>query len=485
MRVTAQMTKPVVVQRNSWPALAVLMTGAFMALLDTTIVNVALPTIRTSIGASNATLSWIVSGYALAFGLALIPAGRVGDRYGHKWVFVMGLALFTVASLACGLAHGDGDLIAGRAIQGFGGGMFFTPITALIQLMFSERQRARAFAILGATIGFSTALGPLAGGLIIQVFGTELGWRLVFWVNLPIGVGALIAAAALLPRNLENVSTGTDWTGLALLSTGLVALLTPLIEGQQSGWAPWTFVSMAAGVGLLVMLAFWERHVENAEGLPLIPTRLFARPAFSAGVLLAFVYFGAFTSIFFTIALLWQAGLGHSALQSGFVAMPFAVGTVIGASASDTLAARFGRGVLICGLGLVAAGITTVWLVLWLNPATSYSGWHLLAPLLIAGIGSGLFIAPNIDFIVATVDRADAGAASGVIGTTQRVGSAVGIAAVGTVLFGTLHFAPVADSVAVAFGHSASLALAVSTALSVAAFALGFLLPRRPPATPR
>src|ERR1700741_4756921 len=178
---TISMSKTVVTPRRNWLALAVLLVGAFVALLDTTIVNVALPAIRTSLGASNATLSWIISGYALSFGLALIPAGRVGDRYGHKWVFVAGLSLFTVASLACGLAQDDGQLIAARAVQGLAGGMFFTTITALIQLMFADRERGRAFAILGATIGFSTALGPLAGGLIIQAFGAESGWRPVFW----------------------------------------------------------------------------------------------------------------------------------------------------------------------------------------------------------------------------------------------------------------------------------------------------------------
>ena len=192
MTTTVHPPKPAVASRNRWLALAVLLVGAFMALLDTTIVNVAIPTMRTSIGASNATLSWIVSGYALAFGLALIPAGRHGDRFGHKLVFIAGLSLFTAASLACGLAHDDGQLIAARAVQGLAGGMFFTPITALIQLMFPDRQRARAFAIMGATIGFSTALGPLAGGFIIEAFGPDLGWRLVFGVNVPIGVLAVV-----------------------------------------------------------------------------------------------------------------------------------------------------------------------------------------------------------------------------------------------------------------------------------------------------
>ena len=478
MKTPVVTSKQVVGSRNKWLALAVLLIGAFMALLDTTIVNVAIPTIRSSIGASNATLSWIVSGYALAFGLALIPAGRVGDRLGHKWVFIAGLSLFTIASLACGLAQDDGQLIAARAVQGLAGGMFFTTITALIQLMFADRERGRAFAILGATIGFSTALGPLVGGLIIQAFGAETGWRLVFGVNIPIGIVAVGAAAVFLPSGAESTDSAADWLGLALLTAGLVALLTPLIEGQQEGWPSWTYVSMVGGAVLIALFALWERRLERLEGNPLVPPRLFAHSSFTGGVLLALVYFAAFTSIFFTIALLWQAGLGHSALQSGLVAMPFAVGSIIGAARSDVLAARFGRSVLICGLGLVAAGITAVWLMLAHTAPTAYSGWELLAPLLIAGIGSGLFIAPNSDFIVATVERRDAGAASGVIGTMQRIGSAVGIAVIGTVLFGTLHVVPGPDAVAVAFAHSATMAMGVSAALSVVAFGLAFALPR-------
>jgi EmrB/QacA subfamily drug resistance transporter len=474
---TASKSKPVVVAANSWLALAVLSAGAFMALLDTTIVNVALPTIRTRLGATNATLSWIVSGYALAFGLALIPAGRVGDRVGHKWVFIVGLALFTAASLGCGVARGDVELVAARVVQGLAGGIFFTTITALIQLMFAERERGRAFAIMGATIGVSTALGPLAGGLIIAAFGTELGWRLVFAVNIPIGLVAVVAALVVVPGGAEDTASAADWPGLALLAAGLVALLIPLIEGQQAGWPWWTWVSMVCGVLLIAVFGLWERRLEKTGRNPLVPPRLFRHGSFTGGVLLALVYFAAFTSIFFTIALLWQVGLGHTAWQSGLVAMPFAIGLVVGAARSDTLAARYGRVVLIAGLGMVAVGITAVWLVLALHPATGYRGWHLLPGLLLAGIGSGLFIAPNADFVVATVERADAGAASGVIGTMQRVGSAAGIAVIGTVLFGTMHVVPGPDALTLAFGHSARLAMAVSAALSVAAFGLVFALP--------
>src|SRR6516225_3678816 len=311
---STSISKTVDTERRSWLALTVLLVGAFMALLDTTIVNVAIPTIRTSLAASNATLSWIVSGYALAFGLALIPAGRVGDRLGHRWVFISGLALFTVASLACGLARDDTQLIAARAVQGLAGGMFFTPITALIQLMFGDRKRARAFAMMGATIGFSVALGPLVGGLIIAASGGDAGWRLVFDVNVPLGALAVVAAVVLLPAGAENTQSGADWPGLVLLSGALVALLTPLIQGQQEGWPLWTYASMAGAIALLVVFALWERRVEKAGGNPLVPPRLFAHASFTGGVVLALVYFAAFTSIFFTIALLWQVGLGHTAV---------------------------------------------------------------------------------------------------------------------------------------------------------------------------
>lgn len=474
---------PEATPRSSWIALAVLILGVSMALLDTTIVNVALPTIRTSLDASEGTLSWIISGYALAYGLALIPAGRVGDRVGHKWVFVVGLAGFTLASLWCGLADGATELIVARVVQGLCGGIFFPAVTALIQLMFSGRTRGRAFAVMGAAIGFSTALGPIVGGLLIEAFGEDEGWRSIFFVNLPFGVIAVAAAIVLLPRIVVGAtSRGVDLVGLLLISVALVAVLVPLIEGEDAGWPWWTWTSLAGGLLLVVVFAFWERRVAARGGNPLVPPRLFAHAAFTGGVILALVYFAAFTSIFFTISIFWQSGLGHSALASGIVSVPFAVGSIVGASQSERLAHRLGRSVLVIGTGMVALGLVSLWLVLWLVPTGDLTHWTLAAPLLVGGIGSGLFIAPNAQFIVATVDRDQAGAASGVIGTMQRVGSAAGIAVVGSVLFGSLVFPPgrpTPDVVAEAFAHAATMAMATSAALAVAAFLLVFTLPRR------
>ncbi len=476
---TAPLGAPVV-SKHAWQALVVLLAGMFMALLDTTIVNVALPTIRTSLGASEATLSWIISGYALAFGLALIPAGRLGDRIGHKWVFFAGLALFTVASLACGLAQNDFQLILARVVQGLAGGIFVPAVTAVIQLMFPGRARGKAFAIMGAVIGVSTALGPIVGGLLIQAFGDENGWRLVFWVNLPIGIVALVAAAVLLPKTARNGTTGVDWMGLFLISAGLVALLVPLIEGQDTGWPLWTYLSLAAGALLIVAFAAWEVAYGKRGKSPLVPPHLFSHPAFTGGSILALVYFAAFTSIFFTLSILWQTGLGHTALEAGFVSVPFAVGSIDGSVLSTRLAISLGRTVLVLGVSLVTIGLLGLFLLVLLVPSGELTAWELLLPLLIAGLGNGLFIAPNAQFIVATVDPAEAGGASGVIGTVQRLGSAVGIAIVGSVFFGTLTVTgPSPDALATAFADSSAAALAVSLGFSVLAFVLVFALPRR------
>ena len=475
-------TSPVAVSpKRAWLALAVILTGAFMALLDTTIVNVALPTIRTSLEASESTLSWIISGYALAYGLALIPAGRFGDRFGHKWVFFVGLFIFTGASVWAGLATDSTHLIVARVVQGLGGGIFFPAVTAFIQLMFPPMKRGKAFAVMGAVIGVSSALGPIVGGLLIEALGEENGWRWIFVINLPIGILALIAAAILLPAGGEGKKLSTDVVGLALLTGSLVALLVPLIQGQDEGWPLWTYLSLGGGVVLMVLFAVWERSVVARGQEPLVPPHLFSHKAFTGGVVLALIYFAAFTSIFFTISLFWQAGLGHTALESGLVSTPFAIGSIVGASQSDRLAQRLGRTVLSLGVGLLSIGLIALWLILLLTPVLDVTNWMLLVPMLVAGFGSGLFIAPNARFITATVDRSEAGAASGVIGTMQRIGSAVGIAIIGSILFGLVDAFGIRSEadVAVAFGQAATVALFVSAVFAVVSFLLVFVLPKR------
>jgi EmrB/QacA subfamily drug resistance transporter len=470
--------------RSSWLALAVLLAGFFMALVDATIVNVALPSIRNSLNASESTLSWIISGYALTFGLALIPSGRLGDRFGHKWVYIIGVVLFTAASAYCGIAANDFDIIIGRVLQGLAGGIFVPAVGSFIQLLFNGKERGKAFAIMGSVIGISSAVGQIAGGLLIQAFGEAEGWRWVFFVNLPIGILTAIFAIRLLPAGDAHAdrSNRMDWLGVILLSAGLVAILVPLIQGQQDGWHAWTWWTMAAGVGGLGLFAAWQVIFTKRGGSALVPPRLFHHLSFTFGTILALVYFAGFTSIFFTLSLLWQGGFAHTALESGFLTLPFAVGTAIFSSQSSKWAAKLGRSVLVYGAALVAIGLGITWFLLANVGASDLNNWILLPGIFIAGAGNGFFLAPNVQFIVATVENSEAGAASGVVQTAQRVGSAIGVAIIGSILFGTLNFGqgkPTPQIIANTFKDGAANAMLMSAVLAVAAFLLVFALPKR------
>lgn len=468
-----------ITSRRAWLALSVLLVGSAMSLLNSTIVNVALPTIRTSLNTSDAALAWIVSGWALAFGLSLIPAGRLGDRVGHKWIFFTGVLLFTLSSIACGMAQNETQLIVFRVIQGFAGGLFFSTVTVYIQLLFAGRARGIAFGIMGAVIGVASAIGPLLGGVLIQAAGDDYGWRLVFDINVPLGVIALIGALVFVPNNIGARAThrGLDLPGLALLSAALVGILVPLIEGQGQGWPLWTWLSAIAGLLLLVLFAWWEHRTDTRGRLALVPPRLFRHPAFSAGSVLALLFFAAFVSIFYILALLWQSGLGFSALATGLLSVPFAVGNIAGASFSGNLARALGRSVLLIGTAAVAGGLGWISIVLLVQAPSTLNGWELAVPLFIAGIGSGLFIAPNTQFIVATVSPSETGAASAVTATMQRLGTAMGLALVATVFYGLL--AANTGSPTRAYATSSAAAIGICAALAAISFFLVFALPRR------
>jgi MFS family permease len=365
-------------------------------------------------------------------------------------------------------------------VQGLGAGIFYPAIAATIQLSFTGPERSRAFGVLGATIGVSTAIGPLLGGLIIAAAGARDGWRWVFLVNLLIGVVTVPLAAWLLPRSPARARRGFDPVGLALLTATLLLLLIPLVEGQQAGWPAWCWACFGGCGVAATLLAAWEVHADRHGGDPLLKPGLLRQMSFSAGAIFAMVYFAGFASVFFTLSILWQEGLGHSALITGLVMAPFSLGSLIAAAQSDKLSARLGRMVLVAGCVLVIAGLGSAVLVLHLT-APAVSGWYLVAPLLVAGLGTGMTIAPNQDFVLATVPRREAGTASGILGTAQRVGTALGIAIIGTVLFGTLTVRPGPDAVAVAFSHSAELALLANLGFVVLALVLVLALPRRIP----
>ncbi len=302
----------------------------------------------------------------------------------------------------------------------------------------------------------------------------------MFLVNLLIGVVTVPLAAWLLPRSPARARRGFDPVGLALLTATLLLLLIPLVEGQQAGWPAWCWACFGGCGVAAALLAAWEVRADRRGGDPLLKPGLLGQMSFSAGAIFAMVYFAGFASVFFTLSILWQEGLGHSALITGLVLAPFSLGSLIAAARSDKLSARLGRMVLVTGCVLVIAGLGFAVLVVHLT-APAVSGWYLVVPLLVAGLGTGMTIAPNQDFTLASVPRRDAGTASGILGTAQRIGTALGIAIIGTVLFGTLTVRPGPDAVAVAFSHSAQLALLVNLGFVVLALVLVLALPRRIP----
>lgn len=417
-----------------WRALTVCLVAGFMSLLDVSIVNVALPSIRQGLNATPSDLQWVVSGYSLAFGLVLVPSGRLGDVRGRRRVFVTGMTLFTVASAICGLAPDPRWLIAARLLQGVAGGMLIPQVAGFIQELFRGAERARAFGLLGATIGVSTAIGPLAGGLLIGAFGADHGWRAVFFVNVPVGAVGVPLALRLLPsRSGRRPSENLDPVGVLLLGTGVLMLLLPMVEERTwPGSAKWLLVPAA----LLVLAGFvgWERFYARRGHQPMVDLDLFRRRSYALGTGLGLVYFAGFTAIFFVLALFLQNGRGYSALQAGLAVTPFALASAVGAALGGRTVTRFGRRLVAVGLVAVVVGLVVTDIVIRRVDGSAV-GLATAPSFLLAGLGSGVVISPNMTLTLSEVPVARAGSGGGVLQTAQRIGSSVGIAAVGSLLF--------------------------------------------------
>src|SRR3954463_13700137 len=378
-----------------WKALAVCLVGGFMVLLDVSIVNVALPSIREGLQASESELQWVVSGYALTFGLLLVPAGRVGDVRGRRTMFVTALALFSLASLACGLAPTSLFLVVARLVQGLAGGLLTPQISALIQQLFRGRERGTAFGLYGTVVGVSTAVGPLLGGALIAVFGTDHGWRWVFFINLPIGLAAMPLAWRLLPPpdRARHKRHDYDPVGVGLLGAGIVVLLLPLVQERQwEGAAKWLLIPAA----LLLLAAFvlWEFRYTGRGKEPLVDLALFRLRSWSFGASMITLFFAGFTPLFFVFTLYLQTGLGYSALEAGLAITPFAIGSAAAAAIGGRVVHRFGRTLVAAGLLLVALGFVGTLVAVRLEPEQG-TGWATLVPLLIGGGRGGGGYSPH------------------------------------------------------------------------------------------
>jgi EmrB/QacA subfamily drug resistance transporter len=429
---------PSIPDARRWQALTVSLAGAFMVLLDVSIVNVALPSIEREFGVSAGTVQWVVSGYALAFGLALVPAGRLGDTIGRRRMFLIALSAFVLTSALTGAAQTTGWLLAARLLQGLAGGLLIPQNVGLIQDLFRGAERARAFGLLGSVVGLSTATGPVVGGLILDLAGSADGWRWVFYVNVPIGLLALVLATRLVPARSTAATRGThlDLVGSLLLGTGVLGLLLPVVATESGGgsWLWWLFVPAAL---LLAAFARWELRTAARGRAPLLDPQLARTAGFPTGSAIALVYFTGFTGIWVVLALFFQDGLGYSPLRSGLAVTPFALGSAVSAVFAGRAVPRFGRWLNVTGLLAAATGMAATALVLR-SVGGDAAAWAAAGPLLVAGLGGGMVVSPNTTLTLESVPTQMAGAAGGALQTAQRIGAALGTAVLATVYYHAL-----------------------------------------------
>lgn len=434
-----------------WRALAVTLVVGFMSLLDVTIVNVAIPSIQSGLDASPQSVQWVVSGYALTFGLVLVAGGRLGDLLGRRRMFLIGLTGFTLTSAAAGAAPTQELLVLARLLQGAAAGMLTPQNTGLIQELFRGDERARAFGWFGTTVGVSAATGPVVGGLLIALFGPEHGWRAVFLVNVPIGIGAMVLAARLIPRTRPKrgaLRREIDPVGVVLLGSAVLCVLFPLVRAMSTPATAWWLLVPLAPVAAF-LFGRWESRVIARGRNPLLDVRLVrTAPGFATGIALQTVYFAGFSGLWLVLALFFQDGLGYTPLESGLAVTPFAIGSAVTAVLAGRLVGRWGRRLTVGGLVLVAAGF--VGLVLTITIPEHTALWTAL-PLLVGGIGSGAVISPNVTMTLSDVPPHMGGAAGGAIQTGARVGSAIGAAVLAAAFRITLHDAEYAEAARTAF----------------------------------
>lgn len=418
---------------DRWRALAVCLSIGFITMLDVSIVNVALPSLERSLDAGASQLQLIVAGYTLAFGLVLVPAGRLGDARGRRGLFLIGLIGFALTSLGAGFAPSDEVLAGMRLLQGASAGLLNPQVVGTIQQLFTGYERGKAFGYFGATIGVSTAIGPALGGLIIQVAGAEHGWRWVFFVNVPVIAVVLPLAIKFLPHRTGTAATPTgrprlDVPGLALIALTTTAVMVPFVTTTgESGDDPTRWWWLAVAAALAVTTVLWERRYQRRTGAAVLDPRVIREPSFRNGALLGMAYFAGFTAVFLVVTLYLQQIAGFTPLQAGLVGMPFAVASAVAAQQSGRLVAAHGRAVVVVGLVLVVLGLIGTDIVIRLvdPPAVAFA---VAATQMVAGAGSGLVIAPNQTLTLARVPLDRAGVAGSMLQVGQRVGSALGVA---------------------------------------------------------
>ncbi len=449
--------------RAAWLGFAVVLTAAVMDLLDSTITQTAAPAIRRELGGSYADLEWISAAYTLAMSVSLLLGSRLGDILGRRRVLLCGIGAFVVASALCALAPSPGALVAARALQGAVAAIMVPQGFGLIRELFGDAGQQKALGVFGPVMGLAAVAGPLVGGSLVDLDLLGTGWRMIFAVNVPLGLAALVAGRLFLPRTPPSApGARPDVVSISLAMLGAVAIVYPLIEGREHGWPAWSFAMLAAGVGLLVAFARVQNRRARQGRSPLVEPSIFRRRPYVAGLAVVVGFIGAMGGMMITVNVTYQLGLDFSPLACAVATVAIPIAAIAGSITSSALLARIGRTTMHIGITTMAVGLVLAALVLG-SATSAISAWDLAGPLTVTGFGMGMVFVPMFDVILAGVADHELGSASGLLQSIQQLAISVGIAVMGTVLF---------DSVGESHGPLAFMGAAAHALLGAAAFLL-------------
>jgi EmrB/QacA subfamily drug resistance transporter len=458
----------------AWLGFLVVIASAVMDLLDSTIAQTAAPAIHRDLGGSYAALEWITAAYTLAMAATLLLGSRLGDAFGRRRVLLAGMAGFIVASVLCALAPTSTALIAGRAIQGALAAIMVPQGFGLIRELFGDEGQQKAFGVFGPVMGLAAVLGPLLGGGLVNLNLAGTGWRAIFLVNVPIGLVAIAAGRRYLPRNAPATpGLRLNAASVLLAMVGSVALIYPLIEGRSLGWPAWSFGVLVAGaITLAGFAALQKRHAREGR-TPLVEPSILRRRPYVAGLAVVVGFIGAMGGMMIALNVMYQTGLGFSPWACGVATVAIPLAAVGGSITSSALLARIGRGTMQIGIVTMATGLVVVDLVMR-STGGGLTAWELAGPLALTGYGMGMVFVPMFDVILAGVAPHQVGSASGLLESVQQLAMSLGIAVVGTALFGNLG----SGHGPAAFVGAADHALLIAVGFLVAAGAAVLWLPK-------
>ncbi len=460
--------------RRAWLGFLVVVAASVMDLLDSTIAQTAAPAIRHDLGGSYAALEWISAAYTLAMSVTLLLGSRLGDLFGRRQVLLAGIAGFVVTSTLCALAPSADTLIAARALQGAVAAIMVPQGFGLIRELFGDAGQQKAFGVFGPIMGMAAVAGPLVGGALIKLDLFGLTWRTIFLVNVPLGIGAVLAGRRFLPRVAPATPDARlDGTSIALAMGGGVALVYPLIQGREQGWPAWSFAMLGLGLAMLSAFAVHQGRRARHGRAPLVEPSILRRRPYVAGLAVVVGFIGAMGGMMIALNVMFQTGLGLSPLACGVATLAIPVAAIAGSITSSALLARIGKTTMHIGIATMATGLAISGVVMH-EAAGALTGWDMAAPLAITGLGMGMVFVPMFDVILAGVAPHEVGSASGLLESVQQLAMSLGIAMVGTVLFDRLG----AGHGGAAFVSAADHGLIVAIGFLVAAGLAVFWLPK-------